>query len=368
MKVLHLISSGGMFGAERVILNLASQNNGVICWIGALRNQHNPHLEILEEAKRMGLKTFLFDSQGRVDFKTIFHTRRFLKENNIDILHSHNYKSDIIGFLATRFSKTQWVVTNHVWHGTDAKMRFYEGIDNTVLKFAKIVCAVSQEIKDDLIHKGFKKNNLYVVHNGISISQFNKNSKGQELRKSWNLSDNDTLINMTGRLAPEKGHEILFKALKEVTGQYPHVKCLVVGDGPLKKELEVIVNRLELTNHIIFTGIRKDTAAIYSACDIMVNSSLIEGLPMTILEAMASRLALIATRVGAVPQVIKNEKNGILLEPGNEKALAQAIIDLMNNPVKRHHLAEEAYKDVCEHFSDQRMANDYKKIYEDLLR
>ena len=122
-----------------------------------------------------------------------------------------------------------------------------------------------------------------------------------------------------------------------------------------------------LSGHIIFTGIRKDMPGVYCACDMMVNTSLIEGLPMTILEAMASRLPIIATKVGAVPQVIKNEKNGILLEPGNPDALFRAIISLANDSSKRQALAQVAYKDVREHFSDRRMSEEYKNFYQKLL-
>src|SRR5262249_51050700 len=115
-----------------------------------------------------------------------------------------------------------------------------------------------------------------------------------------------------------------------------------------------------------FAGIRKDIASIYNASDIMINASFIEGLPMTILEAMASKLPVIATKVGGVPQVIKDQRNGLLLEPGQPDVLAEAILDLASDRSKRQRLAQQAYKDVCEHFSDQRMAMDYKKYYEEL--
>ena len=367
LKILHLVSSGGLFGAERVILNITSQNRDTDFWVGALNNQHNPHLEIIQEAQKLGLKTAIFDSRIQADFKTVYSIKKFLKDNNIHILHTHNYKSDIMGFLATRFTRVKWVATNHVWHSTDKKLRFYEAIDAFVLKFAATVFTVSREIKDDLLRKGFQENKIHVIHNGIAVSQFGDASARKNLRYSWNVSEQDALLAIVGRLAPEKGHEILFKTLKKVIQEHPSVKCLVVGDGPLKSKLEAMVLDFGLSGHIIFTGIRKDMPGVYCACDMMVNTSLIEGLPMTILEAMASRLPIIATKVGAVPQVIKNEKNGILLEPGNPDALFRAIISLANDSSKRQALAQVAYKDVREHFSDRRMSEEYKNFYQKLL-
>ena len=368
MKVLHLVSSGGLFVAERVILNLAAQNNGVISWVGALNNQHNPHLELIQEAQSLGLKTVIFDSKGQVDFKTVSYIKKFLKENSIDILHTHNYKSDIMGFLSTRFTQVKWVATNHVWHSTDRKLRFYEATDAFVLKFAAMIFTVSQEIKEDLLRKGFKDNNIHVIHNGIAINQFKQKSTRKQLRDSWHVSDSELLLVIVSRLAPEKGHEILFTALSQIISQHPYIKCLAVGDGSLRKNLETSVKNLNLSNHVIFTGIRKDMPDVYSACDIIINSSSIEGLPMTILEAMASNLPVIATRVGGIPQVIKNEKNGILLEHGNADTLARAIISLAKDASKRQLLAQQAYRDVCENFSDLRMAENYKNFYRQLLK
>jgi glycosyltransferase involved in cell wall biosynthesis len=368
MKVLHLVSSGGLFGAEKVILNLAACRGGPDGWVGAIHNLRNPHMEIIHEARRLGLKSAVFESRSQADFKTVSSLKKFLKENKIDILHTHNYKSDILGFTATRMLRIKWVATNHVWHGTDEKLRIYEAMDSLVLKFADMIFTVSGEIKDELLQKGIAEGKVHVVHNGIDVDDFSNASERRTLRGRWRVSGQDVLAAIIGRLAPEKGHEVLFQAVKEAVGKYPGLKCLVVGDGPLKSKLEGQAAELGLTGHIIFTGIRKDMPDVYAACDILVNSSFIEGLPMTILEAMASKLSVIATSVGAVPQVIRDGQNGILLKPGDPAALCRAITDLARNADKRQELAARAYKDVCLNFSVQRMAEEYNRFYQGLLQ
>ncbi len=366
IRVLHLISSGGLFGAERVVLNLAAHNNGVQAIVGAINNKHNPHLEIIEEAKHLGLGTIVFDSGGRFDLKTIARVRQFMVDNRIDVLHTHNYKSDMIGFCAMQGTKIKWVTTIHGWIKTDQKLKFYENVDAFVLRFAKKIIGVSSEIVLDLKRKHFKENRLEVIDNGIPIGQFN-NTRNEQLRLGLGLRPEDCAVVIVGRLAREKGHEIFLKAANLVIKRIQNVKFVIVGNGPLRKELEEQVANLGLSKYVIFTGVRQDMPAVYACCDIMVNASYKEGLPMTILEAMASRLPVIATRVGAVGDVIKDAENGALLKAGDVDGLALAIVGLVQDKEKRQALAEAAYRDVCSRFSDVRMAQKYKQVYVDIL-
>jgi glycosyltransferase involved in cell wall biosynthesis len=168
-------------------------------------------------------------------------------------------------------------------------------------------------------------------------------------------------------LAKEKAHDIFFQAAKIVIEKYPDIKFLVIGDGPLRGSLEIMAKELGLSKNVIFTGIRNDMAQVYAMCDLMVNASYIEGLPMTILEAMAARVPIIATRVGAVPKVIDDQRNGMSLEPGDAVTLASAITGLIEDPQKRKRFADAAYKDVCDRFSDERMAQRYRAIYQEIL-
>ena len=177
-RVLHLVSSGGLYGAEHVILNLARSEN-TVCYVGALYNVHSPHVEVIDEAEKRGLRTVVFDSRGRIDLGTVFQIKRFLRNNRIDILHTHGYKSDIVGFLAAFLTKIKWVATNHVWHPMSGKLRMYESLDAFALRFARRVVAVSYEIRDDLISRNVSSANIRVIDNGIDIDRF-KQSKSSE--------------------------------------------------------------------------------------------------------------------------------------------------------------------------------------------
>ncbi|MDP2654702.1 MAG: glycosyltransferase family 4 protein [Candidatus Omnitrophota bacterium] len=367
MKVLHLVSSGGLFGAERVILTLAGSRCGFESVVGALHNRHNPHLEIIGEADRLGLPKAVFDSGGRFDGGAVSRVRHFLRDNGIDVIHTHNYKSDIIGFFAAKGAGKKWVATNHVWHSTDQKLRLYERMDAFALKFADKVVAVSDEIKRDLLSKGFTDNGVWVIHNGIDVSEFQQSFPVERLRGEWGWTMENIVFSIIGRLAPEKGHEIFLKAAVEVLRDFKGARFLIVGDGPLRETLEARVQDLGLSGAVAFTGIRKDMPAVYALSDVLVNSSSIEGLPMTILEAMASKLAIIATKVGAVPQVIRDQANGLLIEPGDPAVLAGAMRELAGQGETRRRLAQHAFEDVCARFSARHMAEQYQRVYQEVL-
>lgn len=367
MKILHLISSGGLFGAERVILNLATQLKEGTSTVGALHNRHNPHLEIIQAAERLELKTTVFDSQGQCDVKTVLQIKKFLTENQVDILHTHNYKSDILGFLAARLAGKRWVATNHVWHGTDAKMRFYERLDAIVLKFTDKVIAVSEEIKDGLIKRGFRPERVQVIPNGIDIVPFQEKFQKLELRRSLGIQPHETVVVIVGRLAKEKGHGVFLDAAASIIRERKDSKFLIVGDGPLRQELTKRVSEMELTDSVIFAGIRQDMPAVYAMSDIMVNSSFIEGMPMTILEAMASQIPVVATAVGGVPQIVIDGQTGLLVPPGDAGALAERILFLINNPNHARSLAIKAREFVQSNYSLEKMTSKYRMVYKAMV-
>ncbi|MCK4463107.1 MAG: glycosyltransferase [Candidatus Omnitrophica bacterium] len=367
--ILHLISSNGFFGAEKVLLDIACFNkqNEKVVTVAALQNSHNPHKEVIEEAGKIGIETAVFDSFGKIDFRMIAQIKRYIKQKGIEIIHTHNYKSDIIGFLTTRFTKTRWVATNHVWHGTDAKLRIYEMIDGFILRFADEVVAVSDEIKADLIKKGVKPNKVKRIHNGINVTNFEFPPQVTKLKNEFGIKDKEVVITTVGRLSPEKGHAVLLEAAEKIIKEKPNTKFLIVGDGPLKDSLQSLVHRRNLEGRVIFTGLRTDISDIFSISDIYVNSSYVEGLPLTILEAMSAHLPVVATRAGATPQVISHNQNGILVDCGDAEALATGVYRLIASAEERRRLAEQASRDVRENFSIDRMGREYSDVYEEVL-
>jgi glycosyltransferase involved in cell wall biosynthesis len=365
-RVLHLVSSGGLYGAEQVILNLA-RSEDVISYVGALYNARDPHLEVIDEAKTAGLRTVVFNSPGRLDVRTVFRIRRFLNDNGVDILHTHGYKADVIGFIATLSGKTKWLATNHVWHPISGKMRLYESVDALVLRFARSIVAVSREIRRDLISTNIPAANIHVIANGIDLDRFRPSRSTIRLKADLGIREDDVVVTIIGRLSPEKGHGTFLEAARRVCSRKDHVRFLIVGDGPMREELHAEAVRLNLERRVIFTGFRNDIPEIYALSDLMVNASSIEGLPMTVLEAMASKVPVIATRAGGIPDVITQNETGVLVDGGDVDALSTAIDSLIDDEPRRRRLAAAAFDHVRLSHSLKRMCDAYAQVYREVM-
>lgn len=370
INILHLRSSGGFFGAEGVILNLAKElddlglNNYVVC----LNNPKDPHIELVNEAKKIGIYAESVVSRGKLDLRTIFQIRALLKKYKIDVLHCHDYKTNLFGFFAAKGLNITLVTTNHLWTKATRALRFYEFLDGYLIRYFNKIIAVSEKIKKEIIERGVPEEKIVIIYNGIDLNSFSHNVDTQSLKKEFNLNGSGPIIGTVGRLSIEKGIIYLLYAAKEVLRNFPDARFLIVGEGPLRKELIGKVKELEIDENVIFTGMRRDMANIYSLFDFCVSSSLREGLPLVILEALAMKKAVIATDVGGISTIIKDGETGILLKPRDWQGLARAIINLINNRHKTNTLGERGQNLVRENFSAKTMAVQYKQVYEEVLK
>jgi len=379
IKVLHLISSSGFFGADNMLIELSKELRHTIFSpiIGVFKNLHNPHLEVAEEAKRYSFPVEIFPCNGRLDLKTLLLIRRFLEEQKIDIIHTHGYKSNLYALAASFGKKVSRVATCHNWLGDDPRMKFYERLDKSFLNRFDRVIAVSDSVKQEILNHNISPKKVLTIYNGINIDRFDNQEKADSIRRKFGIDESGKVIGTVGRLSEEKGHIHLLHAAEKVLQEYPKVKFLIVGDGPLRRHLEAKSLQLAKSGSakagssespFVFAGVRNSMPAIYSMMDIFVLPSLTEGFPMALLEAMASQRPVVATKVGAVPKIIEHGHSGLLVPPGDVKALAKAIMDLLANLQKASHLAKHAHQKVKLHFSSQRMAERYVEVYQDIVR
>ena len=203
---------------------------------------------------------------------------------------------------------------------------------------------------------------ITVIQNGISLNRFDICRSEKDIRKELGITDMTAVIGAVGRLSSEKGHRILLRTAKAILEKVPGAIFIIVGDGPLKNELQREFN----SPSIIFTGVRNDVPDLYRCMDILVLPSLTEGLPMVILEAMASKLPIVATRVGEIPLLI-NQENGILVEPGDMEGIKQALLYLLRNRAKAKDMGQKGYQWVKDYFSSEKMARDYMGIYREVM-
>ena len=241
--------------------------------------------------------------------------------------------------------------------------RFYAGLDRFVLKNFDGVIGVSPPIGSTLQKSWVPRDKVSVIANGIDFSPLLTVEDNASRREFGS----DLTIGIVGRLARQKGHTFLFAAARGILEKFPGARFVVIGEGPDRKSLEVMAADLGITNSVCFAGYRGDMPNVYAGLDLMVLPSLDEGLPMTLLEAMAAKRAVIASAVGAVPEVIEHGQNGLLVQPGKADDLEQAILLVLGDAPLRRRLAEGARKSVSRYSSD-RMARNYLDFYQRMGR
>jgi len=367
VKILHLISSRGLYGAERVALDLCKSLKGYGCEsiIGVIRNSHNPHLEVADEARKNSIDTVIFPCKGQLDVKLIFRIRKYASKNQISLIHCHGYKSNFYGLLASKRG-IPIVTTNHNWLTSHWKLRAYRRFDSLLIRYFTRIIAVSNGIKKEMLTYGVPKEKIRVIDNGIDIARFGDTISPEAVKEEFGLKKEQTIIGTIGNLGAEKGHVYLLRAAKDIVKNFESVKFVFVGDGPLRAYLKNEATQLGIGDSVIFTGFRTDIPNLLSIMDIFVLPSVKEGLPMVLLEAMAAKKAVVATSVGAIPKVVNNE-NGILVEPRDAAGLEKAIVSLLTNEEKRRKYASAGYETARIQFSSVRMGSEYFDLYSELL-
>jgi glycosyltransferase involved in cell wall biosynthesis len=369
ITVIELISPGGLYGAENVVLGISQKIDrdkfrSIIVCISDKRSRGIP---LIEEAKKRHLENEMLFLKNRFDPSGPFKLKELFWQYNADIIHTHGYKADLMGLMASLCSNVNTMATVHGWTGADAKVRFYEGMDLlTLSRFQKVV-AVSDEIRDRLKLR-HPHLNVEVIPNGIDVDRFSCVSDASEIRSELGISPQAKVIGTVGRLSPEKGHRFLLDAFGEVTKSRSDVVLLIVGDGVLRRVLESHAERLGLREKVIFAGYRTDVDRCLAAMDIFVLPSLTEGLSISLLEAMCIGKPVIATAVGESPNMISNGSTGTLVQPARVSELSEAISTCLNNPGKGCKMAESARFEVKANYSWDRMAKLYESTYLSLVK
>jgi len=373
INIMHLRSgvrgSRVILGAEGVILQII-KNIDKSRFQSVVASFQDPHVEViplLKEAEQIGIPAELINPFGRYDIVTsAIWLKKLFKKHNTHILHCHEYKSDIIGYIATRKTDVHLISTQHLWAGEALRAKIYEYLDSIAIKsraFEKIV-TVSKDIKNTLVRRGIKEGRIVVIPNGIDVYKYDAFVDEIKVKNSLNIANYNTVVCCVGRLSPQKGHYFLLNAAKEVIKTNQKVIFLLVGDGPLKKDLEKQSLILGINKKVLFTGYRDDIKDLLRISSLFVMPSLSEGTPMALLEAMASGKAVVATNVGGIPEIIRDGFSGILVKPKDIKGMVESIISLLNDEKMAKDFGKNAKACIKSKYSAEAMTRKYEDLYE----
>lgn len=365
LRILQIRSSSEVLGAERVVIELCNNlsDKGCVSILGVPTDPRGGGSELITAAKSDKISVAEFPISGPFDLSVLSRFRQYVRENTIDIVHSHGYRENLYA-LACR-SDAKIVATNHLWKRTSPRLRLYAYLDAKLLRrFPKIV-AVSSEIAEDVRESGINSSKIEVVSNGIATDSFIQ-SNDDSIRKELGIEADRIVYGTVSSLTPEKAVANAVMAIKDSHRECPNACLLIVGDGPERNSLEHLANASGIKDRIFFAGRRSNMSAVYGAIDVFVLPSLIEGLPMALLEAMSSALPVIATDVGDVRTVVDSEV-GNLVRPGDVEALSSSIRSFARDDQRRVQMGLNARRRIVNEFSSTAMTGKYLEIYRQLL-
>lgn len=370
LTILQLISSSGFYGAERVVLELSIElnKNGYQSILGCIVNNAEDRPLLTEKAEAVGLKARCFPSKGKKIGIAILRLKEALKRDRINLIHAHGFKATILGLIAGKQIGVPIIVTGHLWTRENRRLKCYAWLEARFMKLADRVIAVSESVKLDMIEMGLRQSRIIVVHNGISLNEYSPTTSGHELRHRLGLDSHTKLIGTLARIVHSKGIKYLIDAGFKVIKNDPKIEMLIAGDGQMAKEMIDYVRSVGLASKIHFVGFQPESFELLKILDVFVLPSLAEGLPMTILEAMAVGTPVIATSVGGTPEIILHLENGVLVKPRDSLGLGTAIEMILNNTKLTKKIVTNAKVTVEKYFSTPTMANKYISIYKNVSR
>lgn len=363
--VLLLISSEGYFGAENMLVNLGVSllKLGCRCVVGVFCDTRFRHTEVGDRAQAQGLTVEIVPCVGRFDWRAVAHIKRLVGKYEVDVLHTHGYKADLYGCAAAWPGRVALVATCHNWPSRSRSMRAYAALDRFAMRAFDRVVAISDPLMEILERSGIQVAKLDMIANGVETERF---CDARATLRDVADGDDAPLIGFVGRLVPAKGGDILLRAAQRVLHSHPKAKLVIVGDGPSRQEWELLASQLDISDRVVFAGVRQDMPGVYASLQLVVLPSLDEAMPMCVLEAMAAGKPVVATRVGAVPKLVDPNRTGVLVEPGDVDGLSAAILEVLDNPEWARHLGENGRARVTEHFSAGSMARRYVELYREV--
>lgn len=354
-KVIFLFTPGPMGGAERIVLHgvksLRDQGINVELWVIRETRAPSVTLAFLSEAVTLDINPKVFDSMKVYDHQLLKTLRSNFLSAAPSIIHAHGFKAAFYGKLS-KPPKSKFILTHHGKTGHTLKVKVYEFIEDQIMKRSHAVIAVSVPMKTAMIRSGVIKEKIHVVNNFMTSPVTINVEK---------ISGHVNLL-FVGRLSPEKGCELLIKAMKLLS--VDEFSLIIVGDGVERQSLEKLTQKLSLQKMISFVGFQNNVSTFMASCSALVMPSYREGLPLTLIEATATGLPVVASNVGGIPDLVQDGKNGYLVSPGNAELLAQALRDLKSNYKMLKAESERIKVNVLKRYSSQTWAAETIKIYE----
>jgi len=381
IKVIRIIARLNIGGPSLHVLNL---NNGLdhsryeSVLVTGMEEPHEGTLKDLAASR--GVHMEVIPEMGREvhwrkDIVTIGKLLKLMRQYRPHIVHTHTAKAGLVGRIAARLAGVPIVC--HTFHGHVFKGYFNPVKTKVFIQLEKFgaflsdrIITLSEGLRDEIINLGISRTNHFaVIPLGFDLSPFARQSRYHgEFRRELGITSQERLVGAVGRLTKIKNLPLLLNAIQRIHQVDPHLHLVLVGDGELRQELEDYVRHLGIRPVVHFTGWRRDLPFIYSDLEAVIISSDNEGTPVCLIEAMAAKCPVVATRVGGVENLIADEQTGRLVPPGEVESLAQGILRTFQEPQKTRTMAEKGQAAILALYHQDRLLKNMDELYRQLLR
>lgn len=366
-RVLQFITPAGFYGAERWVLALANNidRDVLVCDLAVTRESPTQDLRVAEEYPADAGQVHYLDMSGRFDLTVVSRLVRVIRERQIDIILSHGYKSDILGFLAARRAGIRCVSTPHGFP-TNAgfKMGLFIRAGSLALRHFDAVAPLSEELVEDMKRFGVADNKVCFIRNGVDLKDIDE---AMARLPQCTPAPQPRYIGYIGQLIPRKGIPALLRVFDRLYAEDSGLVLRLVGGGSQQQELEDQARRSASSNAVEFLGFRDDRLALLREFSLFVMTSSLEGIPRCLMEAMAVGIPVVAYDIPGVDQLVEHENTGLLAPYGDEDALMAACRRLLSDPELAKRLVTNARRKVETVYSARRMASEYEELFSRLL-
>ncbi len=372
MKVMHFIDSDGVYGAERVILNLSDElktHPDLLMVVGCIVSDINENNALYDAAKALGMVAIKIPVRNAKLFFDLPKAAKLLKHHNVDLIHSHGYKPSVYGFVIKMLTGIQVMATCHLWFEPKKgplKMRVLVALEKLFYRWYPLIVSVSEPIKQTLIQHKIESSKIFVVENGVEILSSNRNNNSM-LRSELSIASGTFVILNVGRLSRQKAQSDLISAAAQLKQWSHDFVIFIIGEGPLAEPLQEQINKLGLEQQVRLLGYRKDIKNLLSISNVFTLPSLDEGMPMALLEAASASVPVVTTAVGDIPKLIIDGESGLVIPVEDPVLLAKAIQEIWQGPELAKKFAVSAFKRMTERYSNRVMGEKYSKLYRSLL-
>jgi len=371
IKVCHLISGDLWAGAEVQACILLKQL--------ARRSDLEVNVIILNEGKLAdklraeGIEVLVIDESQNSFFRILRSARKHLSERNIDIVHSHRRKENVLAGLLKRSGHTRHLIqTVHgapePFTGFDRlKEWFYMRLDRYFTnRYFDHILPVSDDL-GRLLQKQLTRGRLTTIHNSIELDRVVPQRSAGQVRRQLGLDESNPVIGSAGRMVPVKAYDVFIRAAGIILDSSPNAAFVLAGDGSELEKLKALAGELGISDKIVFAGFRDDVIDVLNCLDIFVVSSHHEGVPTVVLESMALQKSVVSTAVGGINEMLENGVSALLVKPGDPQTIASACLKLLNDDSLKAQLGDSARKTVENRFSAEKQTGMVAKIYRELM-